>query len=254
MKIRLFSDLHLEFSDYKFDHIWKPTAGDRDTVAVLAGDIGVGRGAKPFVEELCKNFKAVVYLLGNHEFYHHRWEDVIEYWTEYNAFSNFYFMNNRAVEFDNVRIIGGTMWTSLDNHNPIIEIHARQGLNDYRYIKFGDRKLHPMRTGLEFENFKEFLDEQLSLPYEGKTVVVTHHSPGDWQKRSTYGNDPLNFAYYAQLESFIANQSKINLWLHGHTHQVADYMVGETRVVCNPYGYHRSQEVANFEPNWILTV
>ena len=27
------------------------------------------------------------------------------------------------------------------------------------------------------------------------------------------------------------------LWLHGHTHAPRDYVVGTTRVVCNPRGY-----------------
>lgn len=27
------------------------------------------------------------------------------------------------------------------------------------------------------------------------------------------------------------------LWVHGHTHSSFDYMAGETRVVCNPFGY-----------------
>jgi hypothetical protein len=27
------------------------------------------------------------------------------------------------------------------------------------------------------------------------------------------------------------------MWTHGHTHHEFDYMVGSTRVVCNPRGY-----------------
>ena len=27
------------------------------------------------------------------------------------------------------------------------------------------------------------------------------------------------------------------LWLHGHTHSARDYVIGTTRVVCNPRGY-----------------
>jgi hypothetical protein len=30
---------------------------------------------------------------------------------------------------------------------------------------------------------------------------------------------------------------QIKLWTHGHTHDPFDYMVGKTRVVCNPRGY-----------------
>jgi hypothetical protein len=30
---------------------------------------------------------------------------------------------------------------------------------------------------------------------------------------------------------------EIVLWTHGHTHEDFDYMIGTTRVVCNPRGY-----------------
>jgi predicted phosphodiesterase len=28
-----------------------------------------------------------------------------------------------------------------------------------------------------------------------------------------------------------------DLWVHGHTHNSFDYMLGKTRVIVNPYGY-----------------
>ena len=33
------------------------------------------------------------------------------------------------------------------------------------------------------------------------------------------------------------DRPQIKLWTHGHTHHEFDYMVGSTRVVCNPRGY-----------------
>ena len=38
---------------------------------------------------------------------------------------------------------------------------------------------------------------------------------------------------------------QIKLWTHGHTHEDFDYMVGETRIVCNPRGYIRYEERAD---------
>jgi predicted phosphodiesterase len=61
MKIRLLSDLHLEFQD------WVPPKSDADVI-VLAGDIHPGvRG----VEWARRSFpmSPVVYVPGNHEFY-----------------------------------------------------------------------------------------------------------------------------------------------------------------------------------------
>ena len=47
----------------------------------------------------------------------------------------------------------------------------------------------------------------------------------------------MNGGYHSNLEEFIMDRPNIKLWTHGHTHEDFDYMVGDTRVVCNPRGY-----------------
>jgi hypothetical protein len=39
------------------------------------------------------------------------------------------------------------------------------------------------------------------------------------------------------LSEFIMDHPQIKLWTHGHTHEEFDYMVGSTRIICNPRGY-----------------
>ena len=38
-------------------------------------------------------------------------------------------------------------------------------------------------------------------------------------------------------DEFILDYPQIKLWTHGHTHEDFDYMIGSTRIVCNPRGY-----------------
>ena len=47
----------------------------------------------------------------------------------------------------------------------------------------------------------------------------------------------MNGGYSSDLSEFILDHPQIRLWTHGHTHDEFDYMVGTTRVVCNPRGY-----------------
>ena len=47
----------------------------------------------------------------------------------------------------------------------------------------------------------------------------------------------MNGAYSSDLSEFIMDHPQIKLWTHGHTHDKFDYLVGNTRVVCNPRGY-----------------
>jgi len=50
-------------------------------------------------------------------------------------------------------------------------------------------------------------------------------------------NVMVNGAYSSDLTEFILDRPQIKLWTHGHTHHVFDYMVGSTRIFCNPRGY-----------------
>ena len=38
------------------------------------------------------------------------------------------------------------------------------------------------------------------------------------------------------------------LWVHGHTHEIFDYYIGTTRVLCNPRGYPHERENAKRNP------
>jgi hypothetical protein len=48
----------------------------------------------------------------------------------------------------------------------------------------------------------------------------------------------MNGAYYSELSDFIESHPQILLWTHGHMHDPSDYVIGSTRVVCNPRGYY----------------
>ena len=61
------------------------------------------------------------------------------------------------------------------------------------------------------------------------------------------GQDLMNGGYSSSLDEFILNHPQIKLWTHGHTHEDFDYMIGSTRIVCNPRGYVDYEERAD---NW----
>jgi len=71
-----------------------------------------------------------------------------------------------------------------------------------------------------------------------RVVVVGHHSPSRQSTHPRYQADhKTNGCYSSDLEAFILDHPEICLWTHGHTHEDFDYMIGTTRVVCNPRGY-----------------
>ena len=76
MLVRLYSDIHLEFGDF----VIPPVDGDDETVLVLAGDITVGDKHKNFILDACDQFKHVIYVHGNHEYYRNEYNSVIKKW------------------------------------------------------------------------------------------------------------------------------------------------------------------------------
>ena len=81
---------------------------------------------------------------------------------------------------------------------------------------------------------------------ENKYVVCGHHAPSRNSTHPRYKHDELmNGGYSSSLDEFIMDHPQIKLWTHGHTHEPFDYMVGETRIVCNPRGYIGYEQRAN---------
>lgn len=101
MKIHVLSDLHVEFADFD------PPETNADVV-ILAGDIGIGSGG---IEWAASQFqtKAVIYIPGNHEYYHHDIDSIDAFRTA--APDNIDVLNDYTVVLDGVRFLGSTLWT-----------------------------------------------------------------------------------------------------------------------------------------------
>ena len=253
-KFRIMSDLHLEFQKSKISKVWTPSPHDRDQILILAGDIDVGGNGTDCMLELCSHFKHVVRILGNHEFYDREYHGVIEFWRVFEQSqspSNFHFLHNDSRVLDGVKIIGGTMWTGFDNADPFVMMNATNTMTDYNVIRYGSDALVPAIILEKHREFMDYLKSQLATQHQLPIVVVTHHSPGNAVRRSTYTSG--NALYYADLEQLVGD-SRINLWVHGHTHSSQDYYINQTRVICNPYGYHGHGINAQFDPQMVMEI
>jgi predicted phosphodiesterase len=92
----------------------------------------------------------------------------------------------------------------------------------------------------------EFIQHVVSEcpPWE-QVVVVGHHTPSQQSCHPRYADDQLmNGGYHNSYENYIMEHPQIKLWTHGHTHERYDYMIGDTRVVCNPRGYKGYEDIA----------
>lgn len=197
---------------------------------------------RDFLKRCSNQFPHTVFVAGNHEFYHGKWEQTIDTLRdECNKLGNVHFLEKDTFVLDDITFIGGTLWTNLNNADHLTEYTLQNGMNDYRIIrveKFGYRRLRPTDTfGRHVETLK-FIDDTIKADPEKTYVVVGHHSPSRQSIHPRYENDyHMNGGYSSDLNEFITEHPQILLWTHGHTHHEFDYVIGNTRVVCNPRGY-----------------
>jgi Icc-related predicted phosphoesterase len=275
MKIQIVSDLHLEFSDI---NIKNENSAD---VLILSGDIMVAQDLydhpepvtstyiqlgrrqetaqrfRDFLRRVSFQFPHVVYVAGNHEFYHGKFVDSIRVMREECAkYPNIYFMEDDYKQIDDILFIGATLWTDLHRGDPITLFTVANSMNDYRVIRhdgLGYTRLRPAHTLSRHRKSLEFIGEAIKNHPTDRVVVVTHMAPSVQSINERYKNDRImNGAYYSELSEFILDHPQIELWTHGHVHTPVDYMIGSTRVVCNPRGYEGFEPDSGWDP--LLTI
>ena len=270
MKLYVTSDIHLEYGDCIIENT------DNVDVLILSGDIMIAQnmhdhpaeklradiqteslGAyqlqavrfREFLQRCSDNFPHVIYVAGNHEFYHGKWPIGIEYLREECAkFPNVYFMENDSRTIGDFTFIGSTLWTDMNQGDPITLYHVAGMMNDYRIIRNSDyafRRLTPEDTALRHRTSVGYIKTIIEGKFDEKFVVVGHMAPSKLSTHPRYANDAImNGAYSSSLDDFIIDHPQIKLWTHGHTHEDFDYMGGSTRIVCNPRGYINYEERA----------
>jgi predicted phosphodiesterase len=304
MKIALCSDLHLEFGSISLENT------ENAEVLILSGDILVaadlnelgdstglivnGRNKSEtyhkFFQECSERFPNVIYIMGNHEYYHGDFAtslDIIRQRLSY--LENVFIMERQTMVIEDITFIAGTLWTDMNKEDPLTLQHIRGYMNDYRIIENSNEVVNYkapvykkdengeyitqkigeinslIEDGFEFKTRPAKFTPELSVVEHklmldtikatvesnasNKYVVIGHHAPSKLSTKPRYQKDVLvNGAYSSDLSEFILDHPQIKVWTHGHTHDVFDYMIGGTRIICNPRGYDAYEDRAdNFE-------
>ena len=245
MKIHILNDLHIEFKDFE------PPATDADVV-ILAGDIGVGMGGLPWAEKRFPD-RPVIYVPGNHEFYH---QDIalVEALKE-QAPGHIHVLNDDQIIIDGIRFLGSILWTDFALFGEADKFFAmqaaRQRMTDFSIIQNQGRSFTPEDAVRLHTASRDWLATMLAEPFDGKTVVVTHHAPSSQSVHPRYAHDLLTPAFASNLEDLMEGD-RVSLWVHGHMHESFDYEIYGTRVVCNPRGYAPEALNPNFRSDWVI--
>jgi predicted phosphodiesterase len=262
MKLSLMSDLHLEFAPMDLP------GGD---VLLLSGDILVADSLTAFhqrsefanfFKQAVQKYNKVFLIAGNHEHYYGKIDTshaIIQKFLQEEGLQ-VAFLDNTCVPLnDEYVLFGSTFWTDFNNNDFFACQAANSYMNDYRLIMNGDRSLIPHDTVLLNVEARAALQSALEFYKTKKFVVMTHHLPDMLSVNARFkpGIDVINYAYTnTGLKSLIEESEQIKFWFHGHTHDSCDYVLGNTRVVCNPRGYGRKgrNENPSFDVNLTIEI
>lgn len=241
MKLRIFSDLHLEFA------LFIPPPCDAELV-ILAGDIARTRGVQ-WADETFES--PVLYVAGNHECYGGHAENTLIHMKAIKT-AHVHVLENEVFVLNNTRFLGTTGWTDFSSTGDVDAAKriALECMNDFRVIRTGEtnRCLRPEDVIQRNSAARDWLEQELRKPFPGKTVVITHHCPVN-EVAGEKLDSHLTAAYTNEWGDLV---EMADLWVFGHTHRRIDTVVGRCRFVSNPRGY--PGEDCGFAPSLVVEV
>lgn len=219
LKIGIISDLHLEFADWELEV--DPTVD----LYINAGDLHPNPTKRNNWLEEYRKLTNLFFIPGNHDFY--------SYDQEFPKVGKTQITSG----MEGYKIVGATLWTDLSD--PIDWILYNQFLADGRFIK-----------SLTFDNYDvAYRNDKSFLLNSDADVIVSHHLPSYQSIHKKYANSRLNPCFASELYEYIIEmEHPPKLWIHGHTHEKFDYMIGQTRIICNPRGYPGEGNFKNYKP------
>jgi predicted phosphodiesterase len=287
VKIQIFSDLHADVSKVKPIAI----GSDVDVVAV-AGDIKEGaENSFVTLRTIVPESIPVVMTMGNHEYYRRFVGEELEFAKAIAPNFNIRLLENTSTVITSrtaiakVVFYGASLWTDyrlFGDHTAGAAMHAaRVGMNDHRLIGWRRDpwlRFRPQEAALLHARSRAFFAEALAtMPPDDtpRVVFLTHHAPDFRSVAPRYAGDILTAAFasntLAELfgETAVRKPSeassdvdatgvdggprpRVDLVIHGHVHNSADYYVGRVRVLCNPHGY--GVENPGFNPSLIVEI
>jgi Icc-related predicted phosphoesterase len=254
MKIQIFSDLHLDVRPIK-----KITIQDGVDLVIVAGDTceGVLRAFEQ-LRRIVPMHIPIIMVMGNHEYYRRFVPNELELARLHGAAFNIRVVEAETVFLSGVRFIGATLWTDYaifgEANQAAVMNACAIGMNDHRLIGWQKQpwlRFRPQEAALMHHQSKTYFTETLAVPFDGPTVVISHHAVHWDSVHPRYRTDPVTGAFVSDLSALIEAHRPV-MWVHGHVHHSFDYRIGETRIVCNPHGY--GNENADFDGTLVVEV
>lgn len=249
--LQIASDLHIEYqNDEKVDPYEYITPSS--DILILAGDIGSLYKLEQlydFLYIISKDFKYVLYVPGNHEYYKPCDYNSIHMKELKNIFekleheiSNLIVLDQKCVQIGNVCIAGATLWSDIQCDLPkyIVRIH---NITKSKYMDMFAEDLEYITDVIQYCNNKKI-----------KLVCVTHHPPTmKVCKGRTNNRNKFESLYGSNLDHML-NTNDVDTWVCGHVHDNFDFVTdGGTRLVSNQKGKPKDK-IKDYNKSFVIKI
>jgi predicted phosphodiesterase len=245
VKIAYASDLHFEFKTLKLNNV------EPADVLILAGDIlnveklqrssllhkdSHYRDVLSFFDYVTSNFKHVLMVMGNHEYYGSDIDQALVTLNELLSYDNFHILDGDYLVIDNMLFVGGTLWTDYNNEDPLTLLSSPRIINDYRAIYTNNNKIRVTVSDI-LQKHKHFVKWVENIDKSGydKNILITHHSPSFQTTADHYKHETvMNGLFSSDLDYLLTN---FDYAFFGHQHDPKEPIVNDCMLLNNARGY-----------------
>ncbi|MBV6273567.1 metallophosphoesterase family protein [Alcaligenaceae bacterium CGII-47] len=248
MRLHIISDLHLSVHGMSVPPL-------RADLSILAGDIARPAAAMQWAATLGR---PVLYVPGNHEFYGGSIPETRQRLAQEAHLHGIHLLDQAQIVLNGVRFLGTTLWTDFQLFGAAqadaAKTQAAAFMRDFSVIRNAAGQIFTPEDAIAlFKEQAAWLDNALDEPFDGPTVVITHHAPALRSVHPRYADSLVSAGFASDCTALMGRAS---LWIHGHMHDSSDYSIRGTRVICNPRGYSKDgvNENTAFDPAFRIDI
>jgi predicted phosphohydrolase len=289
-EFQFLSDIHLECNPCEsIQSILDPVA----PYLVLAGDIAkITTPCLPvFLKSCVDNFKKVIVVLGNHDYYGFTFEDVDEWWARISKFyPSIVVLNNAMMELDGILIVGTPFWCNIPSTMRFRLPLFRKALSEDRLRRVSSSssslvrrvlpphvdtivsqswhpsyKKMPRQIRITHDEFSwihmicRHVVHNAVMEAKRKNVpllVITHYPPVYDVLHPKYLDsgrllDDVS-RYYASDYKEDVKKWGVHTWMFGHTAYNGTWKIGDTRLVTNQH--ENTNDDVLFERQYVVKI
>lgn len=238
------SDLHIDKYPQihpRFDFLKKTK---KDRILAIVGDLTDYNPVltRNFLSIVSDKYKHILYVPGNHEYWNNYKisKEKIDNELQFicNKLKNVSFLNNSSIVIDDIKYIGSTLWSHIDNSS------QKDYLSNYTKILTNNNKLTIADTNHLHHNSVNYIIN--NTKDEQDTIVLTHFAPLKNCKdyKTTHERFERNTeGFSSDLRELI--KSPIKVWIYGHTHYENQFKYNKVLIASYPIGNYSDNKTKN---------